>query len=83
MTRQRVTDWLAGRRTPTLEQGLAILGTSFLTSLRALSELPCGGSTAKRKVVSNFIGHPIRKKAADLEAAGNRSFGHVPDRVAL
>jgi transcriptional regulator with XRE-family HTH domain len=26
VTRQRVTDWLAGRKTPTLEQGLAILG---------------------------------------------------------
>jgi transcriptional regulator with XRE-family HTH domain len=26
VSRQRVTDWLAGRKTPTLEQGLSILG---------------------------------------------------------
>jgi hypothetical protein len=30
--RQRITDWLAGRKAPTLEQGLAIL--EFLTQQR-------------------------------------------------
>lgn len=40
ITRQRVTDWLAGRRTPDLEQGLAIL--------KVLKEAAKGKRTVKR-----------------------------------
>ncbi len=72
--RQRITDWLSGRKAPTLEQGLTILAILAKTKLESMTRPVIPVIQPKNPQVVPVLNGPVRFAVVNSEAVTSNSW---------